>query len=164
MADDEDKLLDELLGDEKEAVAPIVMPAKKGRPAGTPIDLSPKHLKFIEAYVATSNMKMAATIAGFSPTNASHLIKQPAIKKALDAIREKSLIVSSWNLEKAMIEADQGIAFARETGNANAFAKFSELKAKYNGLLIDRMDVRQANFEINVLGLGTKEDDTDQDG
>jgi hypothetical protein len=37
-----------------------------------------------------------------------------------------------------MKEAGQAMEFAKETGNANAYVKAVELRAKLNGLLIDK--------------------------
>lgn len=60
---------------------------------------------------------------------------------------------SAYNLEAAMREADEAIAFAIKTGNANAYVKAAELKAKLNGLLVDKMQIQLPAFSLRIGGI-----------
>lgn len=57
-------------------------------------------------------------------------------------------------VEAMTARLDQDWEFARETGNATAAVRASELKAKLHGLLVDRIDQRMvAGFTIQVSGI-----------
>lgn len=62
-------------------------------------------------------------------------------------------MTSVHNLEKAMAEAEEAMRFAKETENANAYVKAVEHRAKLNGLLVDRQEVKQVGFTIQIAGI-----------
>lgn len=99
----------------------------------------------------------AVKAAGGSPNAASRRAKVwkniPAVKEQIDKALKASGERAVYNLQAAMADAEATIEFARETGNANAMAKAVELKSKLNGLLIEKHDVRQVGFQIEMKGL-----------
>jgi len=118
--------------------------------------LTPKQAAFVAEYLKDSNGTRAAIVAGYGEKNAKQtawklLHKIPAVVDAVAAARTEVQEQAIYNLQAAMDEAEKTIEFARETKNANAMAKAVELRAKLNGLLIDRHDVRQAvGFKIVI--------------
>lgn len=109
------------------------------------------------------NGTRAAIAAGYSPKQASSLAKKfirtdkaPLIQEAIKEIRTKAIDGGVYNLKSAMAECDEGIAFAKETGNANAYAKLLELRSKLNGLLVEKHDVRMSGFTLNIGGMDEK--------
>jgi hypothetical protein len=61
---------------------------------------------------------------------------------------------TNYDLARMMQEADEGLELARETENANAFAKCVELRAKCNGLIVEKHDMRiAAGFKIIMSGI-----------
>lgn len=120
-------------------------------------NLRTKHAKFVEHYLKTGNGAQSAKIAGYSEKNAAQrasiLLKSPQIQLALKEARAGSIVASSYSLDVAMKETDDCIEFARATKNANAMIKAIELKTKLNGLLIEKHEVKQAGFIINITGI-----------
>lgn len=114
--------------------------------------LNPKQLKFIEHYASGKSGAESARLAGYSAKNAaataSQLLQNEAVKAALDEVRKSSLSAAVYNLEAAMKETNEVIEFSRATKNANAMIKAVEHKAKLNGLLVERHEVKQAGFTI----------------
>jgi phage terminase small subunit len=113
---------------------------------------------FVENYLKTNDAKGSALVAGYSPICAAkvahNLLKMPCVKAIVDNARNAVAKRGEYNLERLMDELNDGAAFARETGNATALARFTELKAKAMGLLIERIDQRQVgSFEINITGI-----------
>lgn len=133
--------------------------AAKGSPDAD--HLSPKQIEFLKHYLATGNGMQSALKAGYAKGNASRTASllinhNPAFQKALKAAREEAIKDGSYNLKKAMAEADEAISFAKETENANAFVKAVELKAKLNGLLIEKHELIRVPLEINIMGIGAR--------
>lgn len=65
----------------------------------------------------------------------------------------RSKVIQTYNAEQAMLEAEEAMQFARETENANAFVKAIELRSKLKGLLIEKHQVQQVGFQINIGGI-----------
>lgn len=133
--------------------------AKKGpgRPSGgtnTPTiqnDLDPTRLQFIAAFIRLGEVNKACREAGIATGTGSKYLKEPAIQKLLAESRDRIMAEAEYTTAKAMQEADDAIAFARSTENANAYVKAVELRAKLSGLLIEKIDVRQATgFQIRI--------------
>ena len=135
------------------------MPPKKGYKQ-KPREITPKQMVFVTHYLRTNDAKGAVVAAGYAPKNADttahrFLHKVPAIMAMVNKARNAVAKKSEYNLERLMDELNDGAAFSRETGNATALARFTELKAKAMGLLIERIDQRQVgSFEINITGIG----------
>lgn len=120
--------------------------------------LTLKQALFVKEYVKHGNGKRAAIDAGYTATNAiqtaSELLRNnPVIKQAIEEAKNSLREGAKYNYEKAMAEADACIEFARQTENANAMVKAMELKAKLTGLLVEKLDVRQVGFQINISGI-----------
>jgi phage terminase small subunit len=120
--------------------------------------LTPKQLKFVEFYLAGNSGAVSARLAGFSEKCAGEramklLNRNPLVKEAVAEARKTSEGKAKYNYESAMQEADRAIQFAVTHKNANAYVKAAELKMKLSGLLIERHDVRQVGFSINISGI-----------
>jgi hypothetical protein len=128
-----------------------------GKNLNTP--LKPREAKFIAEYLKDSNGSRAAIASGYSGNSAAQeayrlLHENPGVMAAIAEARKGLKELGIYNLEKAMKEADDVIAFAKETENANAYAKAFELKAKLNGLLVEKHDVRTSGFVLQISGIG----------
>lgn len=124
-----------------------------------PRAMTPRHMAFVEHYLKSGNGQAAAIAAGYAKSSAharahellhSNKAVMAMVEKARQAVARKG----EFTLERLMEELNDGATFARETGNATALARFTELKAKAMGLLIERIDQRQVgSFEINITGI-----------
>ena len=97
--------------------------------------LNPKQQRFVSEYLKTGNGAQSAIAAGYSAKSAKDcahrlLTQSPAVKSALSRARLELQEVTQYNAEAAMQEAKEAMEFARETGNANAFVKGAELRAR----------------------------------
>lgn len=119
--------------------------------------LNPMQLRFVAEYLKCGVGSQAALAAGYKKSGASAaasaLLQNPLVRAELERVRSSVLEEAKYNYARAMGECDEGIAFARETENAAAMAKFVELKTKLSGLLVDRSEVKQVGFQINIGGL-----------
>ena len=117
--------------------------------------LSMLQLRFVEAYKACGNIAQSAREAGYSPkkNDSKRIMESPAVKAAIDEHRRAVIESKKYGYDKAMDECDKGIQFAIETENANAYSKLVELKAKLSGLLIERHEVKQVPFVIEISGI-----------
>ncbi len=119
--------------------------------------LRPKQAKFVQEVVKHGNAAAAARAAGYAKNSStvagSQLMKQPAVKEALNEIRNKVVEDGAYNLKMAMAECTEAMAFAKLTENANAYTKAVELRAKLNGLMVERHDMRTVGFHVSVTGI-----------
>jgi hypothetical protein len=118
--------------------------------------MRPKWARFVAEYVACGNAKEAQVRAGFSKTSSSgkDLLKKPEIIAEIDRLRKEIMNESKFNVAKAMKEAEDGIAFAVQTENANAYATLVIHRAKLHGLVIDKADHRiSGNFQLTIEGI-----------
>jgi hypothetical protein len=92
----------------------------------------------------------AARAEGCSPSYArvirTRMMKNPAVAKALEAIRTEGMKIAVYDLATAMGEAEAVCAFAKKHKNAMAYCKGTELRAKLSGLLIDRVEIVPVNL------------------
>lgn len=80
--------------------------------------------------------------------------KHPKVLAEIESRRAKIRAKGQYTLELAMEEAEAARVFAEDTGNANAYVKAVEHKAKLNGLLVEKYDHRMmANFSIQIDGV-----------
>lgn len=127
------------------------------------IKLNERQRIFVAEYLKDGNGTRAARVAGYSQKNSQQtacalLKNSPAVKNAIETARQSLTESASYNMEKAMAEAADVMAFAKETKNANALAKAVELRSKLSGLLIERQDVRHVGkFELIYSGIDEKE-------
>ncbi len=111
--------------------------------------LNPKQAVFVAEYLKDSNGSRAAIAAGYSKHSASQVAYRllnlsPAVMEAVKEARAIAMRKCEYSAEVAMREAEEAIEFAKETKNANALVKAVELRARLNGLIIDRIDQRMA--------------------
>ncbi len=131
-----------------------------GRPkgSGTPrIDLNEKEREYVKGYLRTASVGQAAKSAGMSNKQAKAkghaMLKRPQVKAAIQAAQVESAKETAYTLTQSMEEAKEAMAFARETGNANALVKAIEHRAKLNGLLVENFNVRQTGLDIIIHGV-----------
>lgn len=115
--------------------------------------------KFIDEYLKHGNAGAAALAAGLTP-NKNHarqygfkMIQRPHVALMLAKRREELAAKTGYTAEKAMQEAEEAMAFAKDTGNANALVKAVELRSKLQGLLIEKVQHQGAPFSINIGGI-----------
>lgn len=120
--------------------------------------LQPKHKIFVERYLVHRNGSEAVREAGFNAKypadRALKILKIPKIAKIIAALNTNVAKKLEYTAESAMLEAEQGMAFARETENATAFVKAVELRAKLRGLLIEKLQHQMVGaFTVNIGGI-----------
>lgn len=105
-------------------------------------ELSPKQMKFVTAYIECGVASDAARAAGYSASTsrraAQKLMKNPKVKAAIDAGRERLRKEGEYDLEKAVADLDRYIAGAIAKNQYNAVAKLNETKLKILGILDER--------------------------
>lgn len=88
----------------------------------------------------------AARQAGYSATSAKHaayrLQCEEDVKQAIEDGRRALAESTGYDLEQAMVEADEALKLARDSGNAMAFTKTVEFRAKLHGLLVDKHEIQ----------------------
>lgn len=114
--------------------------------------LSTREEVFVSSYAAGRNLVDSAIASGSKPQSAAkyanRLMKKPKIQKALDEIRAQARKNAVFTVERAMDEAQSALDFAHETGNATAYVKAVEHRAKLNGLLIERHHLKVETVDI----------------
>ena len=115
----------------------------------------PYELEFVRVYLKTSNISAAARAIGVSSASAYNMLKlNHVVRKLIAEHREKMHRRTHYTAVVAMEEAERSMDLAEATGNATAHAKAVELRAKLNGLIIDKMDTRvAAAFTIAISGI-----------
>lgn len=132
--------------------------------------LNHRQTLFVAAFLKHGNAAQAAREAGYNPEtsnqtgyNLMNRDRYPAVTDAIKAAQKKVMEEGEYNLKKAMAECEDAMNFAKETKNANALAKAVELRTKLNGLLVEKHDIKQVGFHVNVNGIDfSKRDNTPQ--
>lgn len=71
-------------------------------------------------------------------------------------VNKAKQILKQYGLKEAMKEIDEACEFAKFTKNATALANLLMLKAKINGLIIDKLDHRMSgSVAINISGINS---------
>jgi hypothetical protein len=119
--------------------------------------LSDQEQIFIKAYLKCGSYTGAAREAGFSDTQArakGHLMaKRKPVAAAIAAAQTAVAKETKYDLLEAVKQMDIDMAQARKDKQLSALAKMHELKMKAHGLLIERVDLRQNGFNVNIVGL-----------
>ncbi len=111
--------------------------------------LTPKMDLFCQAVIAGSTQSDAYR-AAYAAQNmnahtvsnkASLLMKHEAVRARLDAIRKPVIEKLQYGLEQAMQEAQEAFEVARSKENAAAMVSAVVLRAKLNGLMVDKVNV-----------------------
>lgn len=79
--------------------------------------LNPRQLRFIERYLATGNATQSYIDAGYksighaAEASAASLLRNPEVKKTIDAVRDKAAakhgITAEWYAERVKLEAER---------------------------------------------------------
>lgn len=105
--------------------------------------LTPTEQTVLAEFLRTGNQQLAGKAAGYSDKtarkNAYAILNRAPVKKLLAETRAAVAEKTKYDAEAAMKEADEAIKFAKETENANAYVKAVELKAKLQGLLVEKV-------------------------
>jgi len=120
--------------------------------------ITPRQLKFVQEYMRTGSGAEAAKLAGYKSRFAAQKARKllddcEPVKAMVELARKNVQIKAEYGMMAAMKEAEDAITFSIKTENANAYVKAVELRAKLNGLLIERHDTRQVGFHLHVSGL-----------
>lgn len=111
-----------------------------------PRQLTPKQRAFVAAYQTGISATQAAIAAGYSEHSARHIAHtlmhdNKLVRAELDKVSQNLAKVADYNGERAMHDADDAIAFAKQHKQASAMVKAVELKARLAGLLRDKLDI-----------------------
>lgn len=120
--------------------------------------LNPRHARFAAEWVKTGNAQAAAVACGYSPKSArqigTKILKDPLVRAEVDRIRAEVRESGKYNLEKAMKECEDAMAFAKRTDNATALVKAVELRSKLSGLMDLKIDLKTSGgFQIVFAGI-----------
>lgn len=115
-------------------------------------DLCPRRIAFVAEYLRqVGQMGKTCEKLGISRPTGERYLKEPEIQKMIREARDKIMAEAVYDTAKAMREAEEAIEFAKDTQNANAYVKAVELRSKLSGLLVEKIDVRQATgFQIRI--------------
>lgn len=130
------------------------MPRAKG-PKAKPM-VNPQQAKFAEEYLRTGKKRDSAAAAGYKcPSDkANQLLHHPGVASIIHEVRDTVSKKLSYTADTAMLEAEDAIAFAKDTGNANALVKAIELRSKIMGLLVDKHEFQGTPFHLVLPTFG----------
>lgn len=104
--------------------------------------LAPKQLIFLQEYAKGQSIENATKAAGYSrssaPQMAKRTLKNPLGIKYLQDLQASSRAITAYDLSTAMQESLEVIQFAKERGQAMAYFKAVEHRAKLSGLLFEQ--------------------------
>jgi hypothetical protein len=111
--------------------------------------------KFVANYLGGMTGTEAARAAGYAkPDSAGHrLLQHPKIKALVAEARAKIRHNQTYNLERALQDAEDAAQFAIANKNPMGLVRARELQAKLAGLMVDKIDVQGAPLSINIIGL-----------
>lgn len=121
--------------------------------------LTEKQKIYAQEIAKGTSSNQAAKIAGYKRSNSSEMKKSPAVQAVIEEARKSIVDVAKYNAQAAMEEAQRGIEFAIATNNANAYAKFVELRMKVCGHLVEKIDVRGQLAPLFIRISGIDDDD-----
>jgi phage terminase small subunit len=119
----------------------------------------PRWQFFVAEYVSGGNRTAAAIKAGYAPRRANNagyrLAREPAIEKALAIVRKALAERTGFHHQTAMDQLKQDREYARQTDNAAAAVRATELMAKMAGHLVERVDARiqSVPFHLHIGGI-----------
>ena len=110
--------------------------------------LTPKQERFCVEYLTTGNASAAYRLAYNAENskpegihvNASKLLKNAKVVLRLQELRAPVVAAARYGLQEAMSECSDAIALAKSTENVSAFVSAIALRAKLNGLLVERRE------------------------
>ena len=108
-------------------------------------ELSLKQATFVRHYASGDSAAMAARKAGYASSQSDrasqHVLSNPKVRAAVEAARLEIQAATQYDATRAMADLTRVVEFARETRNATAMARATELMMKLNGLLVDRIQL-----------------------
>lgn len=135
----------------------LLLTSAVGRKALWQLPVSTRQMIWVREYLKTGNRVRACEATAVSVGAVRDwFAEHPAFLEYLESQRKKLADATQYDLRAAIKELDEAIQFAKDTENANAYAKLIELKMKGYGLLIEKHDVRQfSSFSISIAGVDT---------
>lgn len=116
-----------------------------------------KEINFAREYLRTGSASQAAQNIGYAKSSAGPMgavyLKKPSVQEIIEKEAKELQKKTQHTILDAMKEAEEAMAFAKETENANAYVKAVELRAKLNGLLIEKHSHQMAGFVVSVGGI-----------
>ena len=107
--------------------------------------LTDKQARIIQRVARGETWPTAAKAEGCRDSYArvirTRMRKNPAVMKALEAIRAEGNTLAAYDFARAMQEALEVIDFAKLHKNAMAYFKAVEHRAKLNGFLVDKVEI-----------------------
>lgn len=114
--------------------------------------ISPQQMRYAEYRGQGLTQTEAALKAGYaSKCGAYKAERNPQVVKYLAEIQRNTAVITAHTAVTAMEEAKEGMTFAKQTNNANAYVKAVELRAKLSGLLVDRVELFTADLRGALL-------------
>ena len=101
-----------------------------------------RHEAFCRALVEGHSVVESFTLAGFSKNtgNASRLNANERIRARVQELQGEAAKSTKVTIESVCAELDEAVTVARSKGQAQAMVSASALKAKLNGLMIERIE------------------------
>lgn len=110
--------------------------------------LNPRQHKFVRAIIKGATQSEAYKAAGYkakgrnvAETNASRLLKDDRIKRALEAARALPMAAAAYTIDTIVAELEEARQGAQADGQWAAAVAASGMKARVLGLLIERKQV-----------------------
>ncbi len=127
---------------------------------GAARSLSARKQMFVDAYLTGISAADAARSAGYAAGNVRHqgwrLLHRD--KAVMAAVAERQAVVSAKaevTAESLLQQLREDRQFARETKNATAMVRASEMIGKLTGLMVERRDVRQdQRLRVEIVRYG----------
>lgn len=112
--------------------------------------LTQRQIRFLDEYAKTRNGTEAAKSVGYSRSSAPQMAKRtlqnPKAQEYLLALQAESRAITAYDLATAMKESLEVIAYAKAQGNAMAYFKAVEHRAKLSGLLVERIHLEKVDL------------------
>ncbi len=113
--------------------------------------------RFVAAYIGNGCIAAAAArTAGYSPANSrktgTRLLNEPYVMERIAEARKEIQDLTKYDAQKAMAELDDAVQQARTNKQGTALVRAIELRAKLNGLLIDR-SVVDVHSRVDLRGV-----------
>jgi hypothetical protein len=119
--------------------------------------LSEQEQAYVEAFIRCGSKSHAAKAAGSknSTVDGIRLFRRPMVQKAIEDAQARILKQLDYNSVEAVKDLDRKIELATIDQQHSAAAKYTELKLKTLGLLIDKIDLRASTpFNLTIRGFG----------
>ena len=117
--------------------------------------MTPKQEKFCQAIVSGSTQadsyRMAYDARNMKPETVQNkaylLMRKDDIRTRIEELRKPVVEKLQYDLEQAMSEAAEAFVVAKGKENGGAMVAAVQLRAKLNGLLIERREVRNGSLD-----------------